>query len=484
MNIVIVGAGEVGRSVAKTLSGEGNNIFLVENNEEQAKNADEELDVQVIRGNGARPNVLAQAGVVAAEVQVQITKTEGSKEKKIIVAQAGNAPSGNTDLLIACTNRDEVNMLSCWIAHSAGVPNVISRVRNLEFSDSADWGKKLGIDVMVSPERSIAREIISLLEVSSATHAAELLDGKAALYTLKIAENSPLVNMALKDLRVKYPDLIAVFVHVAHEGGDSGVPNGFTVLKANDICHVVTYRQSAEILQSVFQPSKQNRLKKVFVVGGGKLGTQITQAVKKDFGNVSLRLIDKDPVKCEKLSEELGEALVLNCDGADKKVLNEEGIEEADAYICATDSDELNLIYSAMAKKMGAKKTIAIVKRKEYQELTQVMPVDAIVDPNEALANLILRVVHYPRHTKALSIIERINAEMIEVVLQEDNELIGKTLAQIKLKKGVVVALLGRDDKVLVPTGSTLLLAGDRVILFSLTSMMPEAAKLFGAEIK
>ena len=137
-----------------------------------------------------------------------------------------------------------------------------------------------------------------------------------------------------------------------------------------------------------------------------------------------------------------------------------------------------------MAKGMGAKKTIAVVKRKEYQELTQVMPVDAIVDPNEALANLILRVVHYPRHTKAFSIIERINAEMLEVVLHEDNELIGNTLAQIKLKKGVVVALLGRGGKVLVPTGATQLLAGDRVILFSLTSMMPEAAKLFGAEIK
>ncbi|MBQ9418932.1 MAG: Trk system potassium transporter TrkA [Synergistaceae bacterium] len=457
MNIVIVGAGEVGRSVAKTLSGEGNNIYLVENNEAQAKSAGEELDVQIVHGNGARPNVLAQAGV---------------------------APAGNVDLLIACTNRDEVNMLSCWIAHSAGVPHVISRARSLEFTDSADWGRKLGINVMISPERSIAREIIRLLEVSSATHAAELLDGKAALYTLKIAEDSPLVNMALKDLRSAYPDLIAVFVHVEHEDGEAGVPNGFTVLRANDVCYIVTYRESAELLQKLFHPSQKTSLRKLFVVGGGKLGTQIVQAVKKDFGNVSLRLIDSDPEKCKKLSEELGEALVLNCDGIDRKVLGDEGIEEADAYVCATDSDELNLIYSAMAKGMGAKKTIAIVKRKDYQELTQSMPVDVIVDPNEALANLILRVVHYPRHTKAFSIIERINAEMLEVVLHADNELIGKTLAQIKLKKGVVVVLLGRGERVLVPTGATELLAEDRVILFSLTSMMPEAAKLFGAEIK
>ena len=129
------------------------------------------------------------------------------------------------------------------------------------------------------------------------------------------------------------------------------------------------------------------------------------------------------------------------------------------------------------------KKTIAIAKRKDYQVLTQAMPVDAVVDPNEALANLILRVVHYPRHTKAFSIIERINAEMLEVVLREGNELIGKTLAQIKLQKGVVVALLARGDSVSVPTGATELAADDTVILFALTSMMPEAAKLFGAEI-
>ena len=196
-----------------------------------------------------------------------------------------------------------------------------------------------------------------------------------------------------------------------------------------------------------------------------------------------MRLIDIDAERCARLADELGEALVINSDGADKRVLSEEGIDEADGYICATDLDEQNLIYCAIAKRMGAKKTIAIVKRKDYQEMTQCMPVDAIVDPNEALANLILRFVHYPKHTRAFSMIEKINAEMLEVVLPENIDLIGKTLAQIKLKKGVVVALLKRGDNVFVPFGSTQLLAGDRVILFALTEMMPEAARLFGAEL-
>ena len=447
LNIVIVGAGEVGLSVAKTLSTseEKHNIYLIDNDKAKEKDA-KELDVQFILGNGARPHVLAQAGVVQ---------------------------DCDIDILIACTNRDEINMLSCWIARNAGIKNVISRARNLEFTDSPDWKNKLGIKSMISPERSISREIIGLFEVKGATHAAELLDGRAALYTLKISDNSPLVNMALKDVRPKFPELMAVFVHVEHEDGVSGVPNGFTVLKANDICHVVTYKKSASLLQRLFQPKDQNAhsLRKLFIVGGGKLGTQIAQGIRKDFGNVNLRIIDKNHDRCQRLSEEFGEALIIEADGADKVMLSDEGIESTDGYVCATDSDELNLIYCAIAKRMGAKKTIAVVKRKDYRDMINCMPVDAIVDPNEALANVILQSVHYPEHTLAFSMIESINAEMLDIEMTENNALVGKTLMELKLPKGVIVALLGRGDEVLLPTGATKILAGDRVILFALSSL-------------
>ena len=238
-------------------------------------------------------------------------------------------------------------------------------------------------------------------------------------------------------------------------------------------------------MQELFQPGRAINMKhnegKIFIVGGGKLGTQIALMIKRNFGNTSLRIIDSNNERCKRLSEEFGEDLILNKDGADGRILDEEGIDGADAYICATDSDELNLIYCAIAKKMGAKKTIAVVKRKDYQLLSDSLPVDAIVDSNASLANVILGYVRYGDHAAAYSMIEKIGAEMIEVVLSEDLPLCGKTLAELRLKKGAVVALIGRGNEVLLPTGATALMPGDHVILFALTEMMAETAKLFGA---
>ena len=455
MNIVIVGAGEVGRSIANTLAGEQHDVYLVEQDEDKAREADEELDVRVIRGNGARPQVLSEAGI----------SEETGRE---------------VDLLLACTDRDEVNMLSCWIAHRAGVKRVISRVRNLEFTDSPTWGKKLGIDIMISPERSLAREILELLAVTSASKTAELLDGRAAIYAFKASDDSPLVGKSLKDIRIENKSLAAVFVYVEREEGEDIVPDGDTVINAGDLCYVVTYKEAVWLLEKLFQLQTSRELRKVFIVGGGKVGFQTAMRIRSEYPHAEIRLIDSDAEKCAKLSKEFGgDVIVMNGDGADKNLLSEEGISDADGFVCATESDEVNLVYAAIAKSMGARKSIAVVRRRQYQEMTDLMPVDAVVDPNEALASVILSTIRYPGHTRALSVIEKINAEMVEIVLPKDHQLEGKPLFELKLPKGVLLALIGRRKSIFVPTGATTLEAGDRIILFASTELMPETVALF-----
>ncbi|NLL37210.1 MAG: Trk system potassium transporter TrkA [Fretibacterium sp.] len=455
MNIVIVGAGEVGCAVAQTLAAEGHDVNLVEQDAERAEKLASELNVRVIPGNGARPQVLYDAGV---------------REGCVV------------DLLLACTDRDEANMLSCWIARHAGVRRVISRVRSLEFTDSLTWARELGIDMMLSPERSVAREILELLSVSSAVHTAELLEGRAAIYAFHVGDTSSLAGKSLKDIRLAHPDLTALVVYVERSPEENIIPNGDTVLEKEDLCYVVSKRDQVWKLEKLFQGRNPRPLRKVFVVGGGKLGYQVTQRLQRDYRNIKIRLIDKDPQQCAKLAQELGGALILNGDGADPSLLAEEGIEDADGYVCATESDEVNLIYAALAKSMGVNKSIAVVRRRLYQNMPELMPVDAVVDPNEALASVILRYIRYPGHARALSIIEQIDAEMLELAMPEGSELIDIPLAQLKLPKGVLVALVGRGENVFVPTGATRLRAGDHMILFATTALMQEVVRLFEGE--
>ena len=403
MNIVIVGAGEVGRSIAATLSGDGHNVNLVEQDAERAKRAEDELDVRVIRGNGARPQVLWDAGVREEDCAA--------------------------DILVACTER----------------------------------------------------EILELLTVSSATRTAELLNGQAAIYAFRVAEDSPLVGKSLKDIRIDYKDLVAIVVCVERPDGESFVPDGDTVLAAQDLCYVVSYKETVYMLEELFQRKNSRPLRRVFIVGGGKIGCQLIQRIQEAYRHAEIRLLDVNEERCRRLSNELGDrnTLFLHEDGIQREVLQEEGIEEADGYVCVTDSDEVNLVYAAMAKAMGVRKSIAVVRRRLYRDMPKYMPVDAVVDLNEALSSTILRTIRYPGHARALSIIEKIDAEMLEVVLPAKHSRAGIPLSDLGLPKGVLVALLGRGKRVFVPMGSTKLEPGDHLILFASTALMREAVELF-----
>ena len=335
MHIVLVGAGEVGFTVARNLSSDGHNITIVEENEERAAQADEALDVMVVRGNGARPSVLAKAGI-----------------------QEGSC---NVDMLIACSNRDEVNLMACWIARRMGVPHVIARAVGLEFTDNESWAKDLGIDMLVSPERTVAKEIEELLEVRAAIHASEIAGGRAGIYLFRIAKDSPLAGLSLQEIRRRYPNKVMLAVCL-RRGERSFVPKAYDTLEPGDLCYAMCYRTQVFEIESLFQPAKTKKLKRVFIVGAGKVGYQTAARLLSNLKGVEVRIIDEDRAKCEKIANELPDAMVLCGNGADAEFLKTEGVASADGYVAATDQDETNLILAVMAKSLGVSKSIAVVR--------------------------------------------------------------------------------------------------------------------------
>lgn len=456
LRIVIVGAGEVGSSVAKNLSADGHDIVVVEEDEARASRIENDLDVIVVRGNGARPSVLERAGL--------------SKE------------SDSTNLLIACTNKDEVNIMACWISKKMGVPHVISRAVGLEFTDNEHWANDLGIDMLISPERSVAKEVEELLEVRGALHATEIAGGRAGIYVFRTAPDSSACGLPLYKIREKNPSLITLIVCI-QRGGKSFVPKANDTIEAGDICYTMCYRNQAHDLESIFQPSLSKKLRSVFIIGCGKIGFQTARRLLSRAPRIDVCLFDEDRAKCDRIAAELPSALVICGDGADAELLRSEGIESADGFVAATDQDEKNLMLAVLGKTLGASKGIAVVKRSNYLGMTNYIPVDAIVNRNQTLADVIIKNVRYPGSSKVLTVFEEISAETLEITVSPGSPAVGKSLAEMKMPAGSVIGMLERDRNVLIPTGTTVIAEGDKVAIFASTEVMPIAMQKFGESV-
>ena len=451
MKVVIVGAGNVGMTLARTLSEDAHDVVVVDRNEDLATRIAEELDVSVVRGNGSRPDVLAQAGVVK---------------------------DGGVDVLIACTDRDETNLLACWLAKRAGVPRVLSRVRDLEFTDTPDWAQDLGIDVMASPERSLSREIASLLRFNAAVHTSELFNGRAGSFAFHVEKDSPICGLSLRELGLKYPQLGAIVVYV-ERGEDGFVPSGEWTAQEGDVCFVVTLHERVTAIQKLFDVERQKRLSRVIIVGGGKLGTNLAKRLCSNVPKVETTLVEKNLEKCERLAREFPDVKVINGDGMDSDLMKQLGVDNANGVVAATSNDELNVIIAALANINENVKTVAVVRKDVYKELEDRLPVDVLVNPNRTLANTFLRYIRYPSSAGMLSLIDRIGAEMLEFLLRPGNPAVGRRIMDLNLPRGILIAVIKRGGKYLVPGGAETLQEGDVISVFAMSEKMPEAMHFF-----
>ncbi len=453
LKIVIVGAGDVGYTIARNLSGEGHDIVVIEHKADQAKKVENELDVRVVIGNGSRPAVLEEAGIAAG---------------------------CNIDYLIACSNRDEVNIMACWQAKRCGVKRVISRAKGIEYEDNPQWSQALGIDEIITPERSVARDIEEMLWINAAVHTSELMKGKAGSYAFRITPDSPLSGKSLKEIGSISRGLPFVIIFVEREGIGQ-IPSGDWVLQNDDLCYVITFKQHVLDIQKLFLVEKKRKqMRRLIIVGGGKLGIQLVRLLVKNHPEVNIKLIDLDHDRCSRLASEFPTLTVLHGDGTDEKLLRHEGIDLTDGFLAATDNEELNMVLAILAKSLGSGKCIALIRKEVYTQLASQLPIDALVNPNESLSSVILRFVRYPETAGSLSMIGRIGAEILESTLPDASPAVGKKIADLHLPKGVLFAMVNRDGESLMPQGSLVLKGGDVLLIFAMDEKMSKALKVLG----
>ncbi len=447
MKVIIIGAGEVGYHIAKALSPK-NDVIIIEKSEKALKRADE-LDVLVIEGNGANAEILA----------------------KILQ---------DTDLLVAVTGLDEVNIVACMTAkliarNKPGWKEIktIARVSNPDYIDSPVTSRaQVGVDLMICPELALASEVAEILSSPSAINAEMLAEGKVQMTEFAISPESKLVGKQMQDLQLADCCIVSA-VFRDHE---IIIPNGSDVIKANDHMVVVGKPEAMENLGNVFGSQVPHR-NRVLIIGCGIVGFYLAKLIDKEE-NADLKIIEHSKSRCIEVAETLENALILNGDGTDLNLLREEGIENTDVVISVTDSDEKNLLCSLLAKQMGAKKVVARADRSDYLPLFEMVGIDLAVSPREATVNEVLKLT-MGRGIQTLTTIEGERAEIIEYTASENSKIVGKPLNKVKFPRGALINMVVRGKDTIVPRGDFVIENQDRVVIFSMASAMLEIEKFF-----
>ena len=449
MKIVIIGVGEIGFDLARTLSQEKHDVTVLDREKGPLSKVAESLDVLTIEGNATSIKDLDKAGVSRA------------------------------DILICVTSIDEVNMMSGMIGKKLGAKTVIARVRSSDLTDPASplSHKDLGIDVLIHPEWSEAQEIVQLLRRSSASDVVTLADDKMQLVGIRLEKESPLVGLSLLQYAADYPDIKFRVVAIVRRGRTI-IPDGSVKLQSLDQIFVLA---KTEDIQSIAATTgkKQSEITSVMIAGGTSLGAMITKILTEDRSkDWSVKLIEPDYEIAEELAIKYRSALILNGNPTDPNLLITEGITDMDAFIAVTDDEESNIISCLMAKHLEVKKTVALVSKPDFIPLAQTIGLDAVVNKKAAASSEIHR---YVRRGQVVSVTELrgINAEVIELKATQSSRIIKKTLQQLKLPEGCVIGGVLSNGSVEVATGNTQIKVNDRVIIFCQPEAVEKITKYF-----
>ena len=439
MDIIIVGDGKVGYTLAEQLSQEEHNVTIVDTSDEALRKADEALDVMCVKGNGASVSTLREAGAEHA------------------------------DILIAATSMDEINMVSCLTAKHMGTAFTVARVRNIEYTvDTNRLKRDMGIDLLINPERATALEIARLLRFPPAANIETFYRGRVELISFRVQEDDFLVGHPLSAQAHRLQELPMLFCAAEREG-EVIIPDGSFVPQVGDRLYIIGQPVG---LNAFFKMLGRYtpKIKDVFLVGGGRI-THYLAAILENLG-MRVKVVEKQMERCRHLSEVLPRTTVICGDGTDEELLESENIANADAFIALTDRDEDNLIISLYAMQQGLSKVIVKSNRQNYVGIAQAVGLDSVISPKLITANQILQVVRGIKNSKgsvmnALYKIANGSAEAMEFVANETTRHLGVALKDLRLKRGILVAVLVHQSRIIIPDGSSSIQNGDTVIIVS-----------------
>ncbi len=439
MKIIIIGNGKVGYTLARQLSGEDHDLVLIDRKAEALQNADSTLDLLCLEGSGASIQVLREADVQ------------------------------HTDLVIAVTGSDELNIVCCLIAKKLGARRTVARIRSPEYYREANLLKReVGLNMIINPEYAAAQEISRLLRVPSAFSVETFARGLVEMIGFPIAESDGLAGMSLFEYNKKHGSG-GVLMCAAIRGGEVFVPNGRFVPQVGDKAYMIgSQRAIARFFHDIGRDGE--RIKKISILGGSRIATYLTWAVEK--AGIGVRIVEQDPEKCLALADKLPEAMVIRGDGTDSEVIEAENLLETDAFIALTNRDEENLLMAMTAQRHGVKKVIAKMNRPNYIEMMRESGVDSIISPKDITANQISAYVRAMARSEG-SAVENLYKllggaiEAVEFTATGTTRFLDTPLKDLRLKPGMLVAAIAREGKTLIPDGSTCIHTGDRVIVMA-----------------
>jgi trk system potassium uptake protein TrkA len=442
LHIIIIGAGDVGYHLAKAIY-QDHEVVIIEKDENDLEQVIG-LDVQVIQGNGANVKVLKQAGVE------------------------------NSDLVVAVTNHDELNIVASMAAKLLTKNGIktIAMISNPDYiNEPVTMREQIGMNIMICPELSLAYQMYQILSIPSAVDVQDFVGGMVKMIEFKVDDANMLVNRPLKEIQFPQCSMISAIFRES----DVIIPGGDDIIRSNDRVVMIGKEDAIQEIRKWFEVS--NQTKKMLIVGGGTVGFYLIELLRKNDFNITL--VEKDLKRCEMIAESLPNIMVINGDGTDMKILKEVNVPGMDAVVSVTNSDEKNLLCSLLARQLGAIKVMARVDRTEYTQLFEMVGVDVAMSSREATINEVLKTTLLKTGIQSIATLEGEKAEVLELTARAGSKIVKKPLKSIKFPKDAIVSTIVRESNVIVPDGNTQIQPLDKVIVFTKLEMVSEVEELF-----